>query len=589
MTIIAKRKQGSMASKQSKLVASVPTGIQGFDEATAGGLPKGRVAVVLGGAGSGKTIFGMQMLASGVRDFDEPGILVAFEENAQQVFNNTAGFGWKLNGPAQKQFGVVDAQLSQSIVQGGDFDILGLLAMLTAKIKAMRAKRLVLDGLDVLLANLEDPSHARREVFRLREWLQDSALTALITAKTEPNELRPTRQYEFLQFMADCVVTLEHRITGGTALRFMRVVKYRGAAHSANELPFVIGPGGIEVSALAESELHHAVSHERISTGIPRLDTMLTGGYYRGSSTLISGVPGTAKTTLAAAFANAACKRGERTLLVSFDEAPEQIVRNVRSVGLDLARHLASGVLRISSLRSRVASPEAHVARIRGLLREHKARHLVIDPISAFAQGGGATVAEEAAIQIIDLAKSSGITSVSTSLLGDKAAFAEETPIAVSTVADTWMHLTYVNQGGERNRALTIIKSRGTSHSNQVREIILSHDGITLADVYTANGEVLMGTLRWQKEDEERRTNELSARDAELREREAELALAETEARIQMVAGERAVRLAALERLRIARVVESSYATTQRAELKQRRGADDLAALRSRKSTRPRA
>ncbi len=561
----------------------VPTGIAGFDEITAGGLPARRVTLVLGGAGSGKTIFGMQALVSGARQFGEPGIFVAFEESAQQVFDNTASFGWNAAALVPKRLGVVDAQLSQSVVHGGDFDILGLLGILGAKAKAIGAKRVVFDGLDVLLANLEDSSHARREVFRLKEWLQDSQLTALITAKTEPNELRPTPDYEFLQFMADCVVTLEHRIIGGTALRFMRVAKYRGAAHSANELPFIIGPGAIEVAAMAGSELRHTVSRERVSSGVVRLDAMLGGGYYRGSSTLISGVPGTAKTTLAAAFARAASGRRERTVLVSFDEAPEQIVRNVESVGLALAPHIASGVLCLCSLRSRVASPESHVARIRALLQEHQAKNLVVDPISALAQAGSDTLAHEAALQIIDLAKSLGVTSVSTSLLGNNAAFSEETPTGISTVADTWIHLTYVNQGGERNRALTVIKSRGTSHSNQVRELILSKDGVTLADVYTADGEVLMGTLRWQKEDEGRRAQELGARDADLREHEAELALAETDARARVVAVERAVREAALDRLKAVRATAVSRAASQTLELKKRRGSDELKSTRAKK------
>jgi len=550
------------------------TGISGFDELTGGGLPAGRVTVVLGDVGSGKTIFGMQALIAGARDFGEPGILVAFEERGQQVFENLHGFEWKIGAADQKKIGVVDAQLSQAVVHGGDFDIIGLLSMLSAKTKEMQAKRLLLDGLDVFLANLPDPLHARREVFRLREWLQENGATALITAKTGPDELRPVREYEFLQYMADCVVTLQHRVVGGTALRFLRVAKYRGADHSANEVPFSIGRRGIEVAPVHTTELRHAVSSERVSTGIERLDVMLAGGYYRGSSTLISGVPGTAKTTLATAFASAASNRKERTLLISFDESPEQIVRNVASVGIILAPHVKSGILKVCSLRSRAAGPEAHAARIRALLREHSAKNLVIDPISALAQAPADNLAEEAAIQILDLAKSQGITSVSTSLLGNRAAFSEETPIGISTVADTWMHLTYVNQGGERNRALTIIKSRGTGHSNQVRELILAASGVTLADVYSVDGEVLMGTLRWQREDEGRRADERAARDAGLREREAELALVETEARAQVIAGERAIREATLERIRVARQEEISQATANATELRRRRGAD---------------
>jgi len=563
------------------------TGIAGFDEIVAGGLPGGRVTVVLGDAGSGKTIFGMQALVAGARDFGEPGILVAFEERAQQVFTNLDGFAWKGNASNRAQIGVIDAQLSQTVVHGGDFDIIGLLSMLDAKSKAMRAKRVLFDGLDVFLANLPEPSHARREVFRLREWLQDSGMTVIITAKTEPNDVRPVREYEFLPFMADCVVTLQHRVVGGTALRFLRVAKYRGAEHSANEVPFSIGKDGIEVAATnATTDLRHAVFSERVSTGVKRLDVMLAGGYYRGSSTLISGVPGTAKTTLAAAFASAASRRRERTLLVSFDESPDQIVRNVASVGISLAPHVKEGILKVSSLRSRGAGPEAHVARIRALLREHRAKNLVIDPISALAQSPDDNVAEEAAIQILDMAKSQGITSVSTSLMGNKAAFSEETPIGISTVADTWMHLTYVNQGGERNRALTIIKSRGTGHSSQVRELILAATGVTLADVYSVGGEVLMGTLRWQREDEGRRAHERAARDAGLHEREAELALAETEARARVIAGERAVREATLDRIRVSRREELEQAAAKVRELRGRRGADGPPSERAKKVRR---
>lgn len=561
------------------------TGIQGFDDLTAGGLPDGRVTVVLGDAGSGKTIFGVQTLVAGARDAGEPGILVTFEESSKQIAQNMAGFSWGQS-PAYERLGVLDAQLSQAVVQGGDFDLLGLLSMLGAKVEKLRAKRVVLDGLDVLLSNLSDPLQARREVFRLREWLQQAGITAIITAKTEPNDVRPVQHYEYMQFMADCVVTLQHRVVAGTALRFLRVAKYRGGAHSANEVPFSFGRDGIEVATNVTKALRHRVSSERVSTGVERLDAMLEGGYFRGSSTLISGVPGTAKTTLGAAFASAACQRGERTLFISFDESPEQIVRNVASVGIQLAPHVKTGLLQIHSLRSRFAGPEAHVSQIRALLREHRARNLIIDPISALGQSGAANVGEEAAIQVLDLAKSQGVTSVSSSLLGDKAAFVEDTPIGISTIADTWMHLTYVNQGGERNRALTIIKSRGTAHSNQVRELVLSRNGVTLADVYAVGGEVLMGTLRWQRENESRRTRELAARDASMREREAELALAETEARARVIAGERAIREATLERIKVSQVEELDRSSAQTKELQRRRGIDQQRKVASKKNLR---
>jgi len=574
--------------KRHRGIRYVSTGIRGFDEITGGGLPAGRITVVLGGAGGGKTIFGVQALAVGARQFAEPGVFVAFEESANQVVENTRSFVWGIDRLKGKSIDVVDAYLSQSAEQGGEFDLLGLLSILGQRVKAIRAKRIVLDGLDVLLANLGNPTLARREVFRLREWLQDSRLTAIITAKADAADIRLSPEYDFLQFMADCVVTVQHRVVGGTAMRFIRVAKCRGGPHSANEFPFTIGEEGIEVGAGAAMEMDHPAPTTRISSGVERLDSMLGGGYHRGSSTLITGSPGTAKTTLAAAFAVSASQRKERTLFVSFDEAPAQIVRNIASVGIALGPHVASGVLRMHSLRSRVASPEAHVAHIRELLREHRAQNLVLDPISALSPGGEESLGQRAAIEILDLTKSQSITGVYTSLLGNKAALTEETPIGISTIADTWMHVSYVNQGGERNRALTVIKSRGTGHSNQVRELILSKTGLTLSDVYSAGGEVLMGTLRWEREGQERRKQHNFKRELEVRQREAALVLAETQARTRAALSAEAVQEAALERIKAEREESDEQVATQSLELRQRRGADDLRVAR-RRATRPSA
>ncbi len=553
----------------------VSTGIEGFDEILGGGLPRGRVTVVLGGPGCGKTIFALQTLVAGARDDGEPGILVAFEESAAQIRDNARSFSW---GRSLERAGgkveILDAQLAESVMHGGDFDLLGLLAIVGARAKALKARRIVLDGVDVLLSNLSDPSLARREVFRLRDWLTAGGFTGILTAKAAADGDRPSRDYEFLQFMGDCIVTLQHRMTEGAALRGLRVTKRRGCAHSSNDFPFTIGPDGIRISATSESELHHPVSAQRLSSGVERLDAMLGGGYYRGSATLITGAPGTSKTTLAASFAEACCRRRERTLFVSFDEAPEQIVRNVGSVAVSLAPHLGSGTLRMCSLRSRTASAEAHALRVRSMLAEHKARHLVIDPISALVQAGGEAVAEVAALRILDFAKVQGVTVLTTSLLGNNVPLAEETPIGISTIADTWLHVTYVSQAGERNRALTIIKSRGTAHSNQVREMLVASSGVTLADAYLAGGEVLMGTLRWEKETEERRAHEVARRSAIEQQREAELALAEANARMEAVAQERALREATLARLKLERAESMTGQTRAERELQRRRGAD---------------
>jgi circadian clock protein KaiC len=316
---------------------------------------------------------------------------------------------------------------------------------------------------------------------------------------------------------------------------------------------------------------------ERISTGVERLDAMLSGGYYRGSSVLITGVPGTAKTSLAASFADAAARRGERTVYVSFDEAPEQIVRNVASIGIRLAPHIEAGTLRLHSLRGRAESPEGHAARIRALLSESQPQHLVIDPLSALSQHGTEVDAEAAALQILDLAKSAGITILSTSLLGHSLLLTEQTPLNISTIADTWIHVSNVSQGGERNRALTIIKARGTAHSNQVRELILTDTGVTMADVYAVDGDVLMGTLRWEKENAARVAHAAAQASAVLREQKAELALAETKAQIEKLAREQQVQESELAQLRVIAAAELDHRASAADELLQRRRGDPLA------------
>ena len=418
------------------------------------------------------------------------------------------------------------------------------------------------------------PVLIRREVFRLREWVHASGLSAIVTAKADAAEARPSSDYDFLQFMADCVVTLHHRVSHGTALRFLRVAKYRGATHSANEFPFTITTNGIEVAASTVSEVTHAASTERLSTGVDRLDSMLSGGYYRGSSVLITGAPGSAKTSLSAAFAHAAVLRGERTLYVSFDESPDQIVRNVASIGIDLRPHVTSGCLVLHSLRGRADNPEAHVARMRALLRAVAPKNFVIDPLSALELNGCEADAEAAALHVLDFAKSAGITIVNTSLLGNALPLSEQTPLNISTIADTWIHVSYVNQGGERNRALTIVKSRGTGHSNQVRELVLTDAGITLAEVYTAGGQVLMGTLRWEKENEDRRARNAAETGAKLREQKAALALAETDAHMETLARARAIQEAELTQLRSEGEADAEHRAVEVEEIRHRRRAD---------------
>ena len=414
----------------------------------------------------------------------------------------------------------LDAQPAPGLVQSGTFDLGGMLAALEMKVGEMGAQRIVFDALDIVLALLPDAAAQRREVYRLHDWLLARKLTGLITAKAGGDETTSVGQqpFGFMQFMVDCAVILNHGVVMGVSQRNLRVQKYRGSGFDENESPFVIGKSGFDVAVARTLGRDANVTNERVTTGIERLDTMLGGGYYRAASVLITGFPGTAKTTLSGAFAEAACKRGERTLFVSFDSDGAEVIRNLASVGIQLGPFVDNGLLRMISARTITGSAETYLVRIKTLVKEHQSRCLVIDPVSTLSKSGNELTAHGVAERLIDWSKSEGITMVCTSLLDEMSNQAEgSSPLQISTLADTWIHLDYLVQAGERNRNLSIIKSRGTAHSNQVRELILSDAGVTLADIYTAGGEVLMGTLRWEKESAERVANEVSEVERKLR------------------------------------------------------------------------
>jgi circadian clock protein KaiC len=502
-----------MKSARSPLVKKAPTkastGIPGFDEITGGGLPRGRTTLLVGGPGSGKTILALQFLVHGAQNCREPGIFVAFEETSKRIVANAAGFGWKLAELQRKKLFFMDAQPTPDLIQSGTFDLRGMLAALEAQIEAMGARRIVFDALDIVLELLPDAAARRREVYRLHDWLLARELTGLITAKDGGDEASPSfnqQPFGFMQFMVDCAVILNHSVALGVSQRNLRVLKYRGSAFDENESPFLIGKGGLEVAVGRTVDRVDAnVTTERVSSGVKRLDTMLGGGYYRGASVLITGFSGTAKTTLSGAFAEAACRRGERTLFVSFDSDGSEVIRNLNSVGIRLGRYVKNGNLSIASARTITGSAETYLVRIKTLAKEHAARCLVIDPVSTWSRSGNDLNAHSVAERLIDWSKANGTTLVCTRLLDEMSSQAEGgSPLQISTLADTWIHLNYLVQAGERNRGLSIMKSRGTAHSNQVRELILSDAGVTLADTYTAGGEVLMGTLRWEKERAER-------------------------------------------------------------------------------------
>ena len=566
-------------SRKAGKPSKAPTGIGGFDDITGGGLPSHRTTLLVGGPGSGKTIFSLQFLVQGANRCKEPGIFVAFEEASSRVVENAASFGWGLpHLLRRKKLFFLDAQPLAGLVQSGNFDLSGMLAALGAQADAMGARRIVFDALDVVLALLPDEASRRREVYRIHEWLLERGLTGLITAKAGGDEASSIGQkaFGFMQFMVDCAVMLNHSVEQGVSQRNLRVQKYRGSSFDENESPFLIGPTGLEVATAPMLGGNHAkVSNERLSSGVARLDTMLGGGYYRGSSILVTGFPGTAKTTLSGSFAEAACKRGEPTLFVSFDSDANEVIRDLGSVSIRLGLHVKSGMLRMSSARTITGSAESYLVRIKTLAQEHKARCIVIDPVSTWSKSGSDQAAHSVAERLIDWSKANGITLMCTSLLDEMASQAEGgSPLQISTLADTWIHLSYVVQAGERNRGLSIIKSRGTAHSNQVRELVLSDAGVTLADTYTAGGEVLMGTLRWQKESAERVATEVTEVAGKLKRVRLDAEEAELEVRVKSLQVEleaKQVEKALLARTKELREGELSGERTRMGEL---RGAD---------------
>jgi circadian clock protein KaiC len=479
----------------------------------------------------------MQFLMHGVRACGEPGVFVAFEEAPARILGNLQGFGWKLETLVPQKLFFMDAQSTPDLLQAGDFDLSGMLAALGAVCKKMRAGRIVFDALDVLLAHLPDPAARRREIYRIHQWLLSRNMTGLITAKAATDDMSTLglQPSGFMQFMVDCAMVLNHRVILGVSQRNLRVQKYRGSSFDENESPFVISKSGFDVAisrALGRNDVR--VSTERVTSGVKRLDTMLGGGYYRASSVLITGSPGTAKTTLCGAFAEAACRRGERTLFVSFDSDGSEVARNLISVGIKLNRQIKRGMLQMISARTIIGSSETLLVKIKALAREFGARCLVIDPVSTLSKAGNELTAHGVAERLLDWCKTDNITLLCSSLLDDTAnQESGGSALQVSTLADTWIHLNYLVQSGERNRALSIVKSRGTAHSNQVRELVLHESGITLADAYTSGGEVLMGTLRWEKENALRSAGTLSETEAGIKRLRLNAEEAELRVRLQ--------------------------------------------------------
>jgi circadian clock protein KaiC len=566
-------------AKATTCPSKAATGIAGFDEITLGGLPRGRTTLLVGSPGSGKTIFGLQFLAHGAQQCKEPGIFVAFEESSARIVANAESFGWDLVQCRQhKKLYFMDAQPLSDMVQSGDFDLCGMLSALDAMQTEIKARRIVIDALDVVLDLLSDPATRRREIYRLHEWLLARELTGIITAKADGDEgtAQLHQPFEFMQFMVDCAVILSHSVSAGVSHRNLRVQKYRGSSFDENEAPFLIGKRGLEVAVMrVPGRVDAEVSTERVSSGITRLDTMLGGGYFRGASVLITGFSGTAKSTLSGAFAAEACRRGERTLFVSFDSDCSEIVRNLASVNIQLERHVKNGRLRMISARSIAGSAETYLVRIKTLAQEHRARCLIIDPVSTWYRSDKDLTSQSVADRLIDWSKAAGITLVCTSLLDEMSSRAEgDSSLQISTLTDTWINLSYLVQAGERNRGLSIVKSRGMAHSNQVRELILSDTGVTLADTYAAGGEVLMGTLRWEKERAARIASEAAEASTKLKRVKLDAEEAELMVRLKSLQTELTAKQVEKELMASATLSREGELSRGRSQMKELRGAD---------------
>lgn len=504
----------SASTSKSPTLAKSPTGITGLDEITGGGLPTGRPTLVCGSAGSGKTMLALEFLVRGATQFGEPGLFMMFEESAAELKANIRSLGFDLAKLTAQQKIVLDhVQIERSeIAETGEYDLEGLFIRLSHAIDTIGAKRVVLDTLEALFSGLPNQAILRAELRRLFRWLKDRGMTALITG--ERGDLSLTR-YGLEEYVADCVILLDQRVHEQIATRRLRVVKYRGSAHGTNEYPFLIGAHGLSVLPITSLQLDHQASAERIVTGIARLDQMLGGrGVYRGSSVLVSGSPGTGKSSIAAQFADTACRRGERVLLFAYEESPAQLLRNMASIGLRLGLWVKKGLLQIHSSRPTVHGLEQHLVTIHDLVRTFQPGVVVIDPISNLTLGKLETEVKPMLMRLIDFLKAQQITSLFTSLTSDgSGATPEDSQLGVSSLMDTWLLLRNVEYNSERNRTLRVLKSRGMAHSNQVREFVLSDRGIELVDVYVGADRVLTGTARVAQDAHERAAAELRRED----------------------------------------------------------------------------
>ena len=520
-------------SNTRKQLPKSPTGIQGLDEITGGGLPKGRPTLICGGAGCGKTLLSMEFLVRGATEYNEPGVFMAFEEAAKDLAQNVLSLGFDLKDLIARKKIVLDYVSSEgdAIEEAGDYDLEGLFIRLGEAIDSIGAKRVVLDTIETLFTALPNPQILRSELHRLFRWLKEKGVTAIITGERGEGVLT---RHGLEEYVSDCVIVLDHRVSDQVSSRRLRVVKYRGSTHGTNEYPFLIDQDGISVLPVTSLGLQQIASKARIPTGVARLDAMLGGaGYFRGSSVLVSGTAGTGKTSLAAHFADAACRRGERALFLAFEESPSQIMRNMLSIGIDLRPWVEKGLLQFQANRPTVAGLEMHLTTIHKAIKAFKPQVVIVDPLTSFVIGTNETEVKAMLTRLVDLLKMNQTTGLFTSLTASGGGL-EQSQVAIGSLIDTWLLLRDIEIGGERNRGLYILKSRGMAHSNQIREFLLTDHGVDLRDVYVGPSGVLTGSARLAQEAQEQAA--LMIRNQEVERRQIELERKRTTLEAQIVA-----------------------------------------------------
>jgi circadian clock protein KaiC len=546
-----------------------PTGINGLDGITNGGLPKGRPTLVCGSAGSGKTLFAMEFLVRGALQFGEPGVFMSFEETGDELTKNVASLGFKLNDlVTQNKIFLDHVHVERSeIEETGEYDLEGLFIRLGHAIDSVGAKRVVLDTIETLFSGIPNPAVVRAELRRLFRWLKDKGMTAIITG--EQGEKTFTR-HGLEEYVSDCVIFLDHRVSEQVSTRRIRVVKYRGSIHGTNEFPFLIDERGITVMPITSVGLRHIVSSERVSTGIPRLDSMLGGkGYYRGSSVLISGTAGTGKTSIAAHFADAACRRGERCLYFAFEESESQVMRNMLSIGIDLERWLKKGLLKFHAERPTLYGLEAHLAAMQKQINEFKPAAVIVDPVSNLGSVAMESDVKAMLMRLLDQLKLDQVTTLFTSLTRGDLPSLESTEVAISSLADTWLLLRDIEIGGERNRGVYILKSRGMAHSNQIREFLLTDKGVDLLEVYVGPAGVLTGLARLSQQAQEKAEELVRQQDAAIKQLNLERKRKAMEAQIAAIRAEfeteeaEVKKLVGQEKLRQQKVTQDREAMAQ--------------------------